>query len=432
MTKTIDIIGGGISGLATAFYLHRQQKDIRIRVWERDAQWGGLGGMFEGKGFELEKFHHHLYPRDTDLQQLVDDVGLPPVEWKPAKTGLYYYQQVYQLSSIWQLLRFRPLSFWNRLRMALFNAKVRRVTDWREMDNCTAEEYVVKYAGKAVFETVWRPLIEAKFGKYADKISAAWLWCRIVEQPPKSLGYVLGGLGKIFDRIIKELSLANHEFYLGEGIEQIVLKDGKAAQIRSSKGKILDTDVVVAALHPAQLANLLADAQLTDYQQQLRSIPFLANVCLVMVIDRSLSDFYWSKILDGRVPFAGLVEHTQWTGTDSYNGKHLAYVSSYIPQDDKRLTMSTDTLFDMYLPHIQRIFPDFNKTMVKEVYSWTAQYAQPLVETNYSQKIPNIQTPISNLFLASMAQIYPSDRQLSGGVAKAKETVGLLTKLIND
>lgn len=424
--KTIDIIGGGIGGLTTAFYLHRQRKDVCIRVWEREAEWGGLCGMFDGKGYRLEKFHHHLYRRDAALQQLVEDVGLPPVEWKPAATGLYYYQQVYQLNTFWQLLRFKPLPFWDRLRVAWMNRRVRATANWQNMDDLSVRDFVVQQTNERVYDTFWRPLLDGKFGKFADKISAAWLWCKLIEQPQEELGYVLGGLGVVFERIVQELKLAGHQFNAGVGIEALELDEqGKISAMQTSTQQKIPVEQVVATVHPHQLADLLPN-QFADYQSQLRSIAFLANVCLVMELDRSLSHFYWSRIMDGKVPFTGLVEHTQWTGTELYGGKHLAYISSYVPQEDKRLAMSTETLFDMYLPHIQRLFPDFNKTMVKGIYSWTARYAQPIIEVGYRHKIPAMQTPISNLLLATMAQIYPSDRQLSNGIDKAKEAVKLL------
>ena len=98
--QTIDIIGGGISGLASAFYLHKMRKDVHIRVWEKDLTPGGLAGGFETDDFTIEKFYHHIFKRDVALQKLIADVGLEQdLEWRPAATGSYYFQQPYRLSS---------------------------------------------------------------------------------------------------------------------------------------------------------------------------------------------------------------------------------------------------------------------------------------------------------------------------------------------
>jgi hypothetical protein len=57
---------------------------------------------------------------------------------------------------------------------------------------------------------------------------------------------------------------------------------------------------------------------------------------------------------------------------------------------------------------------------------WKATNAQPIVHTGYRHSVPEVQSPIQNLLVCAMAQIYPKDRQLSNGVDKARETVGLL------
>ena len=36
--------------------------------------------------------------------------------------------------------------------------------------------------------------------------------------------------------------------------------------------------------------------------------------------------------------------------------------------------------------------------------------AQPIISTNYSQRIPSTRTPVKGLYLAAMSQVYPQDR----------------------
>lgn len=37
-------------------------------------------------------------------------------------------------------------------------------------------EWLAPLCGQRVYECVWEPLVRAKFGKYADEISAVWMW----------------------------------------------------------------------------------------------------------------------------------------------------------------------------------------------------------------------------------------------------------------
>ena len=48
------------------------------------------------------------------------------------------------------------------------------------------------------------------------------------------------------------------------------------------------------------------------YVERLRRIRFLANVCIVLELDRSLSDTYWLNVNDPGFPFVGVIEHTNF------------------------------------------------------------------------------------------------------------------------
>jgi hypothetical protein len=73
------------------------------------------------------------------------------------------------------------------------------------------------------------------------------------------------------------------------------------------------------------------------------------------------------------------------------------------------------------------MFPDFNEEWIKEHYIWRVKNAQPITVKNFSEKLPATCTPIKNLFLCSMAQIYPEDRGTNYAVRNAEV---LATKLL--
>ena len=54
-----------------------------------------------------------------------------------------------------------------------------------------------------------------------------------------------------------------------------------------------------------------------------RESSYLANVCLVLRLDRSLSDTYWLNISDPTLPFVAVVEHTNMQRPEEYGGQHL-------------------------------------------------------------------------------------------------------------
>ena len=153
-------------------------------------------------------------------------------------------------------------------------------------------------------------------------------------------------------------------------------------------------------------------------------------MCLIVTLKRSLSDFYWTNVTDADAPFVGIVEQTKWVDPDDYRGKHVIYISAYVPQDDSRLGMTGEELIEVYLPAIQKMFPDFGPELIEHQALWTAPYAQPVVRVGYRHVIPETVSPISNLFVCTMAQIYPNDRQISNGVALAKKTAAIIEQRV--
>ena len=431
MTKTIDIIGGGVSGLACAYYAHKNLPNHKIRLWEKDGTAGGLASTFNTGEYTIEKFYHHMFRRDEALQELISDCGLShELQWKPAATGSYYLQKAYRLSSPLDLLKFKPLSFISRIRVGFLALHARTIKNWQDLDDLTAREYVEKIAGKEVWKIMWEPLFKGKFGKYADDVSAAWLWSKLVDRGSSRnssgfeyLGYLKGGLGRIFQHIISELELAGHEINLGETVHSLLIDNSIINKIQTSKGDF-NTDIVISCVQTPQLAAMISEN--TNLWKRLSKIEFLSNVCLVMELNQSLSSFYWTNITDTSAPFVGVIEQTKWTGIEEYNDHHIAYISSYVTPDDKRLNMSEKELFNYYYPFLLKMFPHFKHEHLEKLYLWKAPYAQPIVHRGYRNDVPDTTTEFQNLYICSMAQIYPNDRQVSNGIERAKRTIELI------
>src|SRR3954453_20281341 len=77
------------------------------------------------------------------------------------------------------VLRFTPLSPQARVRLGLLALRARRVKHWRELEDLTAEEWLIRLGGREVYDIVWKPLLEGKFGPYASEISAVWFWNKL-------------------------------------------------------------------------------------------------------------------------------------------------------------------------------------------------------------------------------------------------------------
>ena len=96
--------------------------------------------------------------------------------------------------------------------------------------------------------------------------------------------------------------------------------------------------------------------------------------------------------------------------TSEYGGRHIVYLGTYRPMSDPIFTTDRDALVAAVVPYLSRINPSFDRSWITEHWAFGAPFAQPIVTVDYRHHIPPFETPIDNLFVANMFQVYPHDR----------------------
>jgi protoporphyrinogen oxidase len=415
----VAIVGGGMTGLSAAEALAEQ--GAQCTVFEREATLGGLAGSFMVGGTYLEKFYHHLFTSDTAMTQLIERVGLgAKLQWLPTSNS-YYVNKIYRLSTPLDLLRFSHISLLDRIRLGLLYLRTNRVRDWKPLEDITAKKWLIGMAGEAVYESVWHPLLRTKFGQYADQVAAVWIWNKLKlrgssrgSQQEERLGYVQGGFGQVVDALEQRLLELGVCLRQGTAVEEIRIQDGRATGVRVA-GAVELFDQVIVTTAP-ELFAAMAPALPPDYAAKLRSIQYLANVCLVIELDRSLSSTYWLNIGDPTIPFTGVIEHTNMQRPEDYGGAHLVYISRYLDAGDPLYRLATDDIVTSYVPYLQRMFAGFERAWIQRAWAWRERYTQPVIGLHYSQRKPDLATPVDRLWLSCMAQVYPEDRGMNYAV----------------
>jgi protoporphyrinogen oxidase len=427
------IIGGGFTGLAAAWEL--VQRGVRVTVCEADEEVGGLAGSFPVGDTRLEKFYHHWFTSDTDVVELARELGrADQILHRPTRTGMYFAHRFYRLSRPLDVLRFTPLSMIGRLRLGLLALRARRVRDWRELEQLTAEEWLVRLGGREVYQVVWRPLLEGKFGAHARDISAVWFWNKLKlrggsrgRQGEEVLAYYKGGFAALAAQLAGEICRRGGMIRVESPVSGLVMRNGQVAGVRTVHGPLV-ADAVLATPALPIVADLVEPHAEPEYVSALRRIPYLANVCVVLELDRSLSDTYWLNVNDPGFPFVGIIEHTNFEPAESYAGRRLVYLSKYLPETDELYRMADDELVRFSLGHLQRMFPALAPDWVLDAHVWRARYAQPIVVRRYGALIPKVETPLPGLYLSSMAQVYPEDRGTNYAIRDGRATGRLIAE----
>jgi protoporphyrinogen oxidase len=428
------VIGAGFTGLAAAYELTRLGS--RVTVIEQDFDVGGLAGAFEVNGERLEKFYHHWFVNDSEITQLVTELdGEHNLLYRPTRTGMYFAHNLFKLSGPLDVLRFTPLKLVDRARLGIMVLRARALKNWKELESLTAEEWLSRIGGEAVYRTVWEPLLRGKFGAYANDISAVWFWNKLKlrggsrnHQGKEVLVYYRGGFGALARQLSFAVAAAGGEIRTGVRAMGLTTDANRLTGVQTSQGW-LEADAVIATPALPIIAELLRTHVPSDYVRELCRIKYLANLCVVLELDRSLSETYWLNVNDPSFPFVGVIEHTNFESPSTYGGRHIVYLSRYLHEDDSLYSMDDDQVLQYALPHLIRMFPQLNRNWIRESHVWRGRYAQPIVVRGYSELIPTNTTPLNGFYIATMAQVYPEDRGTNYAVREGRAIARLICQL---
>ena len=356
----------------------------------------------------------------------------------PTRTGMYYAHDFFKLSTPADLLRFSPLPLGSRLRLGLLALRARRARDWRRLEDVTAADWLRRLGGEDVWQVVWEPMLRGKFGDLAEEVAAVWFWNKLKlrgssrgKSGDERLAYFRGGFAALADALADAVRARGGEVRTGFRASGLMVEAGRVAGVVGPDGAVR-ADAVIATPALPVVAALVEPHAPPGYAARLLRIRYLANACVVLELNRSLSDIYWLNVNDPGFPFVGVIEHTNFEPASSYGGRHIAYLSKYLPETDPFYRMPDDEAVDFAFGHLRRMFPRLTNDWVLAAHVWRARYAQPVVECGYRRLIPDVRTPLPGLFLATMAQIYPEDRGTNYAVQQGRDAARTCMEAFGD
>jgi len=424
VTRTA-VLGAGALGLTVALRL--AQRGDEVIVLEREPLPGGLAAGFEIEpGIWLDRFYHHLFESDRHAIGLINELGLgDELLWRRPLTVTLHDGRPHQLDSPASLLRFRPLPLTDRLRMGAALVYLRALGSADRLEGHTAAGWIRRRMGARAYDVVWGPLLCGKFGALADLVAMPWFWARVHDRTAQ-LGYLRGGFQRLYDRLAERITQAGGTLRLGTEVREIRSDPSGGLRVETATGESLTVDRVVSTL-AVRLTCRLTPELPDDYRSRHEWGTAYGAHCLVLALDRPLTQSYWMNVTDPGYPFMALVEHTNYMDRADYGGRHLVYLGNYRPMDDPLLRASTPEVVAQFTPHLARINPEFRPDWVTDAWSFAAPFAQPIVTADYRDHIPPFETPIPGLWAASMFQVYPHDRGQNYSIELAERLVARIT-----
>ena len=162
------------------------------------------------------------------------------------------------------------------------------------------------------------------------------------------------------------------------------------------------------------------------FTDSLAATAYVGACVALLQIREQLSRYYWTNIGDRDLPFAGLIEHTNYVDRERYGGARLLYISNYLPPEHEFFQLDDDALIERFVDPIARVFPRFRREHIEQAWVSRDPVAQPVIEAGYQRRKPPYASPIPGFYICNTSQIYPEDRGTNYNVRIAKECAAKL------
>ncbi|HPJ16808.1 MAG TPA: FAD-dependent oxidoreductase [Candidatus Woesebacteria bacterium] len=385
--KKVTIVGAGITGLLIGYKLAKN--GIKVRIVEKEKDLGGLMGDFKIGQTSIEKVYHHIFKTDKFAIDLITELGLAnKLKWHGEKTAIYSNGIMYPFMGAIDLLKFKPLDIFSKIRLGWVKIWLEKDNDYRKYIHVPAYEWMKRWCGTRAYEVIWEPLLKGKFHHYYKQISMAWLWARIhTRSNSGQLGYLEGGFGQITQRLYQKVLEYGGEIELG-----------KEFKLTGKKETIIYTGAI-------------------------RGVDYLGAVNVVFTSKQSLSPYYWHNINDSDSPFLALIQHTNMVDKKYYGNKHVYYLGAYLPHNHRLFTCDDQTTKKEFLDYLNKIFPKFDQKKIDKVWVQKLRNAQHVVHVNYLMPKFMEKYKETTIYQANFARIFPEDRGVNYAIREALKMV---------
>lgn len=450
--KDVVVIGGGISGLVSAYLL--QKKDVLLL--EAEQEFGGrtLSGNYNG--WEYTKGTEYLGPPSGVFKELLEDLGVKPVEIPSPMDQIWSDGQFYNghAGRIELLVHKGGLETFNRFLRALQNVYEQydendvfcRKNDLKRLDTITCQQWFDELKLPPVYSEMYNVTFRGLFGANINEVSAL---CAFSE-----IAFDFEGMSlPVTDNDVQKLAgnakdAGSGAYTFKTGITEVTAALAKrlgdkalsSAEVTSVTGNDED-GYVVSYAHNGQQKQVIA-----------KSVIFVTPLPVTIRIGSSVMSQRQIRLM-GQTPYSQYVTIAlfsddpiytgafdlalpdRWFVTDVYDStwvqrklgdSHKGYVASlYIGPDSYKnnalITASDAELLEKSYADLERIWPDIKKK-VKGYDIHRFEYAYPVQTLGaYARLAELYDVTKGGVQLAGDGMFYPT---YEGAITAASIAVG--------
>ncbi|MBN1516933.1 FAD-dependent oxidoreductase [Candidatus Sumerlaeota bacterium] len=303
--KKIVIIGGGISGLATAYELLKLG-DYDVTIVEKDDAAGGLARSIEHNGFLTDLGPHRLNTELPEVHELIEEIAGEKVialkRQSKMRLGRRYIE--YPVKPFELALTIGPFKpAWFMLSFMLHQALHGR----KEIDG-TLEQYMMRAFGPSLYHYLFKPYVEKMWKMDATELSDQIGRVRLTvggldkllkgllsrDTSPEATGalresyYLRGGINELAKHYLEKIEAAGGRIMTGAKVTGIEASDAQLNSVQIKTGgahQRLECDILINTIPlPLFLPMLLRhrpSQAAADTMKRLRYL-YLRLVCLIV------------------------------------------------------------------------------------------------------------------------------------------------------
>jgi protoporphyrinogen oxidase len=409
--KNWGIVGGGIMGMTLAHRLINQGHSVTLI--EAAPTLGGLVSSWKMNDVEWDKYYHVILLSDFKTREMLKQIGLEKeLNWVETKTGFYMNGGLHSMSNTIEFLQFPSLNLIDKFRLGLTILIASKIKNYKKLEQIPVTTWLKKWSGTNTYNKIWLPLLRAKLGESYTRTSAVFIWATIQRLygarksglKKEMFGFVNGGYKKVIEAFGQSLTQDGVAIAVNQPVTAIHnLPNGKVEVIGENKYQ-QEFDEVIVTL-PADMAAKLCKGLTLQETALLNGVEYMSVICVAVLLDKPISEFYITNITDDGIPFTGFIEMTALVNPTHLNGKSLVYLPKYVVSTDALFDKPEDEIRKYFLDHFKKMYPSITDSNIQFAGVAKAKHVTTVAKLGYSNSLPPVITSMPNVSIINTAHI---------------------------
>lgn len=428
--KKVIVVGGGITGLATAYYLQKEAREkqlpIKVKLIEASDRLGGVISTEKRDGFVIERGPDSIIARKKSATRLIEEVGLKNkiISNTAGRSYIYARGKLHTMpegSFMGIPTKVTPFAL-----SGLFSplGKLRAAGDFILPKGAPKADqslgaFFRHRLGDEVVDNLIDPLLSGIYAGDIDELSLMALFPNFYEIEQKHRSLVIGlnksmpkppktakqtgskkgmfislstGLEELVHRV--ESRLEEGTVLKGNAVKKVV-KTANAYQVQFENGVVEEADSVVITTDHFHAQRMLSDYAFMEHFKDMPSNS-VANVAMAFpksAIEKDIegTGFLVSRNSDFRIT-ACTWTHKKWPGTSP---EDMALLRCYVgkPDDQEAVELSDEEIVELVLRDLNKTMNITAKPIFHVITRW--RKSMPQYTVGHLEKIAQVKKQLS-------------------------------------